>query len=239
MKPPSELLYDSEAALRLVDGALQDIGDIGVDEAQQGALRQVPNGAHAATGLAPLGLVALSDLMARGYREILGVLDSLRQSRHFLERATVDKLQHTHDKLREVSSATETAATDILNGLDRANVMIDDLDAIAAEKGKDQRSSAIRTALRDELFTLMGHMQFQDITSQQLNYASAVLTEMEERLAAIARVFDSSFVQGLEPLPEISVNNGPRNYDPEATTKNREERQAIADSIIAAQRGKP
>jgi hypothetical protein len=234
-KPPSELLYDSEAALRLVDGAIKDIGDLETEEQPVAALRQLPKAASPA--LSTLGLLGLSDLMARGYAEILGVLDSLRQSRNLLERATVDKLQHTHDKLREVSSATETAATDILNGLDRANVMIDDLDAIAVERGDDDKSAQIRTALRDELFALMGHMQFQDITSQQLNYASAVLTEMEQRLAAIARVFEPGSL-GDEPPPDqpAVVDETPRNYDPEASTKNREERQAIADSIIAARR---
>jgi hypothetical protein len=241
-KPPRDLLYDSEATLRLVDSAIEEIGDLGASDPQPLSLRLVsPAGQSPAL---PIGLVGLSDLLARGYTEILGVLDSLRQSRHFLERATVEKLQHTHDKLREVSSATETAATDILNGLDRANAMVDELDALAAERGDgDERPAGVRNALRDELFALMGHMQFQDITSQQLSYASAVLTEMEERLASIARVFDPS---GLGPSAlgaaagggaSPSVSSSPAvTFDPEATTQNREERQAMADEIIAARR---
>lgn len=231
-KQPSELLYDSEATLRLVDSAIQDMGELGGEEPAPPTLEQRLQAAVSPG--ANLGLIGLSDTLARGYAEILGVLDSLRQSRHLLERAAVEKIQTTHDKLREVSNATETAATDILNGLDRANGMVDDLDAYAGEHGEpDDRASNIRNLLRDELFALMGHMQFQDITSQQLNYASAVLTEMEARLANIARVFDpASFAAAQERVTEDDP--GPVTFDPNASTQNRAERQAVADLIVAA-----
>ena len=104
-----------------------------------------------------MGLIGLSDMLARGYAEILGVLDSLRESRTCSSAPLSRTSSHTHDKLREVSDATETAATDILNGLDRANMLVDDLDAYAAEHHEpDDRASTIRNALRDELFGLMG-----------------------------------------------------------------------------------
>jgi chemotaxis regulatin CheY-phosphate phosphatase CheZ len=235
-KQPSELLYDSEATLRLVDTAIQDMGDLEQDDASPLEARlRAAIGAADGTGL---GLTGLSDLLAKGYAEILGVLDSLRQSRSLLERAAVEKLQHTHDKLREVSNATETAATDILNGLDRANTMVDDLDAYALTHGEpDGRGASTRTALRDELFALMGHMQFQDITSQQLTYASAVLTEMEARLTNIARAFDPA-VFGHAPLdPGAPAATGPVTYDPNASTQDRAARQAVADEIVARRTG--
>ncbi len=233
-KQPSELLYDSEATLRLVDSAIQDMGELGGEEQAPQSLEQ-----RLQAVLTPgpaMGLIGLSDMLARGYAEILGVLDSLRQSRSLLERAAVEKIQSTHDKLREVSDATETAATDILNGLERANTMVDDLDAYAGEHGEpDDRGSTIRNTLRDELFALMGHMQFQDITSQQLNYASAVLTEMEARLANIARVFDPAAF-GASPartVIEAEDHDRPVTFDPNASTQNREERQKVADEIVA------
>jgi len=231
-KQPSELLYDSEATLRLVDTAIQDMGELDSEEVQ--SLEQKVRSAMTQGRGAAIGLVGLSDLLARGYAEILGVLDSLRQSRHLLERAAVEKIQHTHDKLREVSSATETAANDILNGLDRANTMVDELDTYAGEHGEpDDRGGAIRGTLRDELFALMGHMQFQDITSQQLNYASAVLTDMEARLAHIARVFDPAAFGIVMPDASATTPEGPVTFDPNASTQNRAERQAVADQIVA------
>lgn len=215
-KTPGELLYDSEAALRLVDSAIQDMGD-------------PPATPDAAPAPPDLGLSAAAQILERGYREITAVLDSLRQSRSLLERATLDKISHTGSKLREVSSATETAATDILNGIDRANTLIDGLDA-CAETDDRERAAALRANLRDELFAVMGHMQFQDITAQQLAYASAVLDEVEARLATIAHAFEVPHVGTLA----APASTAPQTFDPNATTGGREERQATADEIIAA-----
>lgn len=235
-KRPSEVLYDSEATLRQVDHAIQEMGDLVAEDDAPPAPPARPPQAMVQERTQPIGLIGLSKLLERGYAEILAVLDSLRESRNLLERAAVEKIQHTHDKLREVTAATESAATDILNGLDRANVIIDDLDAYAGAHGEpDARGAELRNTLRDELFALMGHMQFQDITSQQLTYASAVLTEMETRLANIARVFDPA-VFGLENPYEhpTAAQAGPLNYDPRASTEGREDRQALVDAILSS-----
>src|SRR5690606_41315743 len=58
---------------------------------------------------------------------------------------TVEQVQATQEKLREVSSTTEIAATDMLDGLDRAIGMIDQLDAVVAE-GKDEARSEEHTS---------------------------------------------------------------------------------------------
>jgi hypothetical protein len=79
----------------------------------------------------------------------------------------------------------------------------------------------------------MGHMQFQDITSQQLSYASSVIADMEARLAQIARVFDPTSSGVSAP---VTIAAAPDSYDPEASPLNRAERQAVADEIIATKR---
>lgn len=233
-KQPSELLYDSEATLRLVDSAILDMGELG-DASEEPTLHERMRHALAKEPSSTIGLVGLSDLLARGYNEILGVLDSLRQGRHLLERAAVEKIQHTNDKLQEVSATTEVAATDILNGLDRATSMVDELDALAEGDG-DEKSGIVRAALRDELFALMGHMQFQDITSQQLNYASSVLNEMEARLAQIAQVIDPA-AYGVKAADRPETESALLNYDPDASANNRAERQAVANAIVANKLG--
>jgi hypothetical protein len=225
----NELLYDSEAALRLVDSAIEDIRDAHPTEpARYANIREQ----LAASG--PLGLIGLSDVLARSYGEIVSVLGSLRQSRNVLQRTTVEKLQHTHEKLCEVSSATETAATDILNGLDRAVAIVNDMDA-KANAGDAPAGAELRDKLRDELFSLMGCMQFQDITSQQLNYASSVLTEMEARLAELASILDPTTFGGTGGGLSASslVPTGPLTFDPAASTENAEARQAVADEVFS------
>jgi len=226
----SELLYDSEATLRLVDNAILDMGAIDADRQSSAEQAMRVADSRASSGHGGLGRAD----SVRGYSEILGVLASLRQSRSVLENSTVGKIQQTHEKLREVSDATETVDTDILNGLERATSMVDILDGYAAEHSEpDDRAAIIRGTLRDELVALVGHLQFQNITSQQLKYASSVLTDIEARLAQIATVFDPSDC-GLAPLaqPAATAPIGPVTFDLNASTQNRAERQAKVDEVM-------
>lgn len=234
-KQPSDLLYDSEATLRLVDTALDSIREPeGAPDAPHGAMHRAMAASVGArtprdfSGIdgGPIGLLGLSQILARSYSEIVSVLGSLRESRSLLERTAVDRLHHTNAKLREVSDATESAATNILDGLERCVGMVDELDA-----SEGDASAATRGQLRDELFTLMGHMQFQDITTQQINYASSVLNDMEDRLAQLALVLDpASF--GAHEVSEALERVGPTHFDPAASTQNAEQRQAVADEVF-------
>lgn len=216
-KPAKEVLYDTEASLRLVDTALRDISG--------GELGGAPPSAASTPVLVTLD--RLHELVGAGYAELQRVMEMLRQSRNVLAGPAVERIHHTHDKLREVSAATELAATDILDGLERAGAMVDELDTLATDDPAG-KAATVRTSLRDELFALMGHMQFQDITSQQLAYASSVLVEMETRLAHLLQIFDPAAVSpaGVAPPPAVA-------WDPEASTRNREERQAVADEVVA------
>ena len=73
-----ELLYDSEAALRLVDSAIEDIRDARPDD---------PAGhANLREQLAAAGPAGLTEVLSRGYGEVVSTLGSLRQSRTTLER---------------------------------------------------------------------------------------------------------------------------------------------------------
>jgi hypothetical protein len=216
----NELLYDSEAALRLVDSAIEDIrkpdphAGMSLDPVPAAHFRDL---LHAA---GPLGPNGMSQVLARGYSEIVSVLGSLRESRNVLDRATTEKLQHTHAKLREVTNATEIAATDILDGLDRSVALVNEMDVKAAE-GDAAAGLDLRNKLRDELFELVGCMQFQDITMQQLTYASSVMTEMETRLAELATILDPGTlgVGGLASSASGAIESA-------------ESRQAVADEIF-------
>jgi len=216
----SELLYDSQATLRLVDRELDEIG-------ADAPARPPVTAAQATTAL---GLAALPYILERANAEIASVLLRLRESRTALRQATDEKLQRTHEKLREVTSATEVAATDILDSLDRAGSIVDQLDAEDEGKGTEN-AFTLRATLRDEIFGMMGALQFQDITTQQLAYASSVLVDMEDRLAAVAEMFEVT--GGLQPTaPAAAKPAGPITFDPAATTHDAERRQALADEIL-------
>ncbi|HET8656083.1 MAG TPA: hypothetical protein VFL93_11250 [Longimicrobiaceae bacterium] len=220
-----ELYYDSEATLRLVDTVLDELqvmeAEVAKSEDRVRSLTAHVDQAHA-------GIAGLPDILMRAHGEIQNVLASLRESRDVLERTTVEKIHHMNDKLREVTSATEIAATDILDGLDRSLALVDQLDT---EEGEIDRSS-VHAELRNELFAVMGCLQFQDITAQQLSYASSVLGDMESRLTQLAAIFDpASFGLVTETKQEMEAA-GPRAFDPAATTQDAEQRQALVDEIF-------
>jgi hypothetical protein len=241
-----ELLYDTEAALRLVDSELDELR-AGPAVAERPAAPQdaAPAGVTASVRVespvaqhlralldqpagAPVGLASLPFILERANHEIQAVLANLRDSREALETATVEKLQTTSEKLKEVTSATEVAATDILDALDRAQNLVDDLDAADAAGDKDKGQN-VRDLLREEIFGMMGALQFQDITTQQLSYASSVLTDMENRLLQIAKLFDPAAVMVRAGMDAPD----PQTFDKNATTKHAQQRQSLADEIFA------
>jgi chemotaxis regulatin CheY-phosphate phosphatase CheZ len=232
-----DLLDDSEATLRLVDSLLDDLRE-GEEIVTTESERMVGTVTELATG--PSVLAQLPAVLLRAHTEIKKALESLRQSRGFLERATLERVQRTQENLQAVSNATEKAATDMLDGLDRALLLIDRLDnsadpALAGEgtAAEIEDAGTIRTELRDELFHLISSLQFQDITAQQLRYASGVLQEIEDRLVAIAELFDIGIAE-LDGAAPTSENTRQETYDASASMTGAEERQALADEIFKA-----
>jgi chemotaxis regulatin CheY-phosphate phosphatase CheZ len=233
MKPRAEeVLYESEATLRLVDAEVERLR-------QSDGAPQAPAAESAApvkdlmNQLTDFGqkpaIMLLPAVLQRATTEIRGLLTSLRDSRSVLEQATVGRLASTQDKLKDVASATEVAATDMLDGLDRAQAMIDELDAAEADV---QLGRDIRNRLRDEIFMVMGHLQFQDITTQQLNHASTILVEMEQRLNEVAKVIDPTQMGFSADAVSKMITPDVNTFDPNATTKNQKERQALADDVF-------
>jgi hypothetical protein len=128
-----EVLYETEAALRLVDHGLD------------GLREERPEPDHAAPPPPPSidgGLSELPAILERANAQILGVLARLRESRAALETTALEKLASTHEKIKEVTSATEDAAINIMDACDRATQMVDELDTIDAEPAPDRERAA-------------------------------------------------------------------------------------------------
>ena len=260
-------MQDSEATLRQVEGVLTDFRGSAGEELEMPtdtkAARNKVMEVLAAVGDRPAGLRDLVDILEAAYGEVMAIVESLRESRGLLEQQAMERLSSTHQKLAEVSSATEMAATGMLDGLDRSLVLVDHLeDADSAESVADaadgeRGSSEIRNELRDELHGLIGLLQFQDITSQQLGYATGVLKDIEERMLRIAQVFDltgSHSDEAPRPVEESIIDIAPapseamgdliagrdaaekgKDFDvcdPEASNFDADSRQALADEIF-------
>jgi chemotaxis regulatin CheY-phosphate phosphatase CheZ len=221
----SDLLYDTASTLRLLDAELGELTP------------RRPADAAAAATLAATDRVLplLPALFVRAMGEVQAMLASIRTGREHIRAATTERLAHTNEKLDEVSSATGKAAIDIMDALDRAIAKVDELEteetlADAAKAG------AIRGDLRDELFAVMGHMQFQDITSQQIMHVQSLLAEMEGRLTEIANLFgDQSGDESLaatERSVTTRTHRDANSFDPNATLSDADARQALADSLV-------
>jgi len=245
-----DLLSESEATLRMMDALLEELG--GTEAPRNDVMEPtVYLRALQETVADPERIALLSNAFFRVHVAIIGTLEALRRSRGVLERTTTERVQRTQLKLREVTSTTESAATDMLDGLDRALQLIDRLDSLAqgdadgagrkgdgGESGQTEDEGArIRAELRQELFTLITCLQFQDITAQQLSWASAVLADVEERLEKITRLFNAGFSNGDESA-EGDAGGGKddesliASADPSASMLDAGSRQALVDEIF-------
>lgn len=233
MRPPEELLYDSEASLRLVDNAINELSVAGADS--QGDARGLLEHVSSQPG----GFNELSRMLLTAYVQTVGILTKLSESRGVLEQAAIERLQHMDGKLHEVSCATEVATTDILDGLGRAVDLVEKM-AGAEPTGPNEQLAA---SLREELYGAMVHLQFQDITTQQLNHLSHLMLDMRERLTQVVAIFAPyaaalTATNGSSIAPDATLVDAAAvgAFDPHATVAPSADRQAIADEIFARDR---
>lgn len=233
MRPPEELLYDSEASLRLVDNAINELSVVGaeLDRDARGLLEHVT--------AQPGGFNDLSRMLLTAYVQTMDILTKLSESRGVLEQAAIERLQHMDGKLHEVSSATEVATTDILDGLGRAVELVDKM--CGAQSGEPNEQLA--ASLREELYGAMVHLQFQDITTQQLNHLSHLMLDMRERLTQVVAIFAPYAAAltapgGARVAPDATLVDAATvgAFDPNATVAPSADRQAVADEIFARDR---
>lgn len=209
----ADVLYDSETMLRLVDSELEELREDARD-----------------TGLRGNNVGVLLAVMQRATGEIAQVLCTLHTSREALQGVTLQEIQDSAIKLGEVCSATEIAATRMMDGLERAHALVDRLDELDSLDGVGDsviEAATVRAKIRDELFAVMGSLQFQDITSQQLGHVSQMLRDIERRLHAISALLSGgrgeAAVISCEQLPTFSES---------ASTQNSYARQATADALF-------
>ncbi len=224
-------MYDTASTLRLLDAELGELAPRRAPESQPTSTAE----AAAAIGSTDRVLPLLPALFVRAMGEVHAMLASIRTGREHIRAAATERLAHTNEKLDEVSSATATAAIDIMDALDRAVAKVDELETPEVLADAD-KGVAIRGDLRDELFAVMGHMQFQDITSQQIMHVQSLLAEMEGRLTDIANLFDHQSGDGTPntPAPVLSPRQqkDAHSFDPNATLADADARQALADALV-------
>jgi len=179
-------------------------------------------------------LKTLPAALLKAYSEIVAVLSGIRLTRETIQTQALDQLKDTQDRLNAVSSATESAAMEIMNGLDRTLGLLDRLDAAG---GGDKEALS---TLRDEVNQLFGHLQFQDIITQQLRGVMGLVIDVEARISRVADLFDQSLAQpGTGEHPVVTANLkalDPHAYNADAVWSQSPERQALADAAFSGRR---
>jgi CheY-like chemotaxis protein len=186
------------------------------------ALRRQPN------------LEALPRTLLRVHSELARALQSVRETRQTIQSYSIDRLRDTHVRLSEVSSTTETAAMEMLNGLDRTLAMIDQLESGSREASP----KAMCEAVRNEVNQLYGLLQFQDIIAQKLRGVGGLLVEVEQRVEAVANLFDDAFNEEA-PRPGLPTPPGTTSYNPDASMCDVRQRQAMVDAAFRSGRMVP
>jgi len=215
MKPADELLYDSEASLRLVDRAITELSESGteLDEESRAFLQHVMS--------QPGGFSELSKSLLRAYAETLGIVARM-QDRPSSEPTDLERLRQVQGNLRDVRSTTELAASQILDGLGRAIALVERLDADGVD---DEARHNLVAALREHLYEIVAHLQFQDITAQRLDSVSGLLGDTRRRLLSVLTTF----------APQTAAkSDGDRfNKDSRASMLNTDERETVVVETLA------
>lgn len=217
-----DVLHATDTALRLVNQALGDLGT--ADSLARIAAPMAEKGVHGSGSL-----LSLASTLLRAYAEVAALLDRIKQSRGIIQEAQDARLTQMNQKLTAVTSVTEHAASGILDGLDRAIAVVVELEQEAAESADPVRQARY-TALREELYGVMTHVQFQDITSQQLGYAAAVIGDTEQRLEQLSSIF-APFTADVTAVSGSVPHSAPRHFDPNAVA-DKTDSQAFADSLF-------
>ena len=166
-----QLLYESEATLRLVDTLLDEL------QVREPRLRllQIEDGTDFDPDPSLDDLSELPERLADAATQARSMLDALAQSRAVLERTSLHRFKDLSDETREAPTAIE-----VREGLERALLLVDRLDAESAGSG-------VRDLLRDEILEMLEGVRAQEITEQQLNFASSVLRDTEIQLCALVQ----------------------------------------------------
>lgn len=167
-----QLLYESEATLRLVDSLLDEL------RAAEPAFDAGTTGMHRLQLRPELSLEDFSDLpdrLATAAAQARALLEALARSRNVLERTSLEKLPRDREEYHEAPSAVE-----VRGGLERALLLVDRLDA---ERG----AAPVQQLLRDEILDMLEGVRAQEVTEQQLSYAASVLRDTELQLSTLVQ----------------------------------------------------
>ncbi len=165
--------------------------------------------------------------------DVIPLLDAIHNDIHH----STSLIPKATAKLDKVTSATEMAATEVMDIVDsvieKLNSMSEKVNAIEEEakntetikKNADEIRSEI-DASQEDLFSIMNALQFQDITTQQINAINDTIESVQIKLSDLLRGFEED---GLEISKVRNIAFDPNaEFDFERSS----ESQKMADEML-------
>jgi chemotaxis regulatin CheY-phosphate phosphatase CheZ len=172
--------------------------------------------------------------LTRSINEIIGNFKKLKNP----IRESQVKVPMATNQLDKISEQTEAATNHMLDLIENISVreeeVINGLNEIKEQMpdGNEKISGMLDNVIEkanvnvNDAFTIMNALQFQDITSQQMNHAASLLEEIETKLTQICRVF------GISSEFEEHKDKKERVYDPHADLYEKKTEQKDVDSLF-------
>lgn len=180
-------------------------------------------------------LAELPAILLRVQSGMADILGGIRLTREAIEAHAVERIQESRNRLTDVSATTESATIELMDGLDRSLELINSLET---QTGTAAQADAFRR-LRGQVSALYSHLQFQDITSQQLRGVTHSLLELETRVAAVGLLFDHALGGQAAPLPsQVPARSAAQlAFNADATLRTNSDQATVDAAFKGAQNG--
>jgi chemotaxis regulatin CheY-phosphate phosphatase CheZ len=188
------------------------------------------------------GSEALKDKIQKEITELTsainGMIDTFRRMRSPLVE-THEKVPQATNQLDKISEQTEAATNQMLDRIEgitqREGDVIQGLEQLK-ETASGSGQKAMATGLSDiivkandnlnDAYLIMDALQFQDITSQQMNHAASMLEDIEGRLQLILSTLSGEETNIRSAARKVRV------YDPHADLFDKKTDQDAVDSLF-------
>ena len=170
---------------------------------------------------------------------IIEIISNFKKLQNPIQESQV-KVPMATDQLDKISEQTEAATNHMLDLIENVSIREEEVIKGLREvkgllpEGNEKISNRIDELIEkinvnvNDAFTIMNALQFQDITSQQMDHAASMLEEIESKLTQICKMFGIS----PEMTGEETRDKKERVYDPHADLYEKKTEQKDVDTIF-------
>ena len=168
------------------------------------------------------------------------VVDSIKLSRQSIKHSIDSMVVKTTEQLSKVTNVTESATNSILDVteklIDNQNEIVEKLEILQnnmEEELKDKINEIVQfiNQNQDHTFNIMEYLQFQDITTQQIQGILLVLSETEKKLMKVLAIL-TNLESEEESTIEVETKEELQTFDPDANFMSKENAQKLIDDLF-------